>query len=154
MRKIQPYIEDYEPRFEPLVIPTGSPSAPEGQDAPPVSKNGPSSTNDSSRYYSAADYRALYISGELTPTAVALAILPLIRKDTSPPGEYSAGWFDSKVDLILAAAEASTCRYKEKRSLGPLDGVPTAVKDGEHTRVSSVKSTGVQGCVLRLKTED
>lgn len=83
------------------------------------------------KYYSAADYRELYISGELTPTAVAKAILPMIRRDTKPPGEHSIAWFDSKVDLILLAAEASTLRYKEKRSLGPLDGVPTAVK-GEH----------------------
>ena len=71
----------------------------------------------------------MYLSGELTPTAVAHAILPLIRRDLSPPGIHSIAWFDSRVDLILAAAEASTLRYKEKRPLGPLDGVPTAVKD-------------------------
>lgn len=82
------------------------------------------------KYYSASDYRELYLSGELTPTAVANAILPLIRRDTSPPGEHSMAWFASRVDLILAAAEASTLRYKEKRPLGPLDGVPTAVKGG------------------------
>jgi Asp-tRNA(Asn)/Glu-tRNA(Gln) amidotransferase A subunit family amidase len=83
----------------------------------------------SRKYYTVADYHRLYVSGELTPTAVAKAILPLIRKDTSPPGEHSIAFFDSKVDLVLAAAEASTLRYKEKRPLGPLDGVPTAIKD-------------------------
>lgn len=61
--------------------------------------------------------------------AVAKAILPLIRRDTSPPGEHSVAWFDSRVDLVLAAAAASTLRWKEKRPLGPLDGVPTAIKD-------------------------
>lgn len=76
-----------------------------------------------------AHYRALYLSGELTPLDVAQSILPFIRRDTSPPGEHSTAWFDVKVDLVIKAAEASTLRYREKRSLGPLDGVPTAVKD-------------------------
>lgn len=93
---------------------------------PNAGSNAPSPAR---KYYSAADYRELYISGELTPTAVAKAILPLIRRDTKPPGEHSIAWFDSRIDLILLAAEASTLRYKEKRSIGPLDGVPTAVKD-------------------------
>ena len=83
----------------------------------------------SRKYYTVADYHRMYVTGELTPTAVAKAILPLIRKDTSPPGEHSIAFFDSKVELVLAAAEASTLRYKEKRPLGPLDGVPTAAKD-------------------------
>jgi Asp-tRNA(Asn)/Glu-tRNA(Gln) amidotransferase A subunit family amidase len=82
-----------------------------------------------SKYYSIADYHSLYLSGELTPLAVAKAILPLVRRDTSPPGEHSMAWFDTKVDQVLKAAEESTRRYKEKRPLGPLDGVPTAVKD-------------------------
>jgi Asp-tRNA(Asn)/Glu-tRNA(Gln) amidotransferase A subunit family amidase len=79
--------------------------------------------------YSAAHYRALYLSGDVTPLDVVQSILPFIRRDTSPPGEHSTAWFDVKVDLVIKAAEASTLRYKEKRSLGPLDGVPTAVKD-------------------------
>lgn len=57
------------------------------------------------------------------------AILPLIRRDNSPPGEHSIAWIDSRIDLILAAAEASTLRWKEKSPLSLLDGVPTAVKD-------------------------
>lgn len=82
-----------------------------------------------SNYYSAADYHALYKSGELTPTAVVNAILPLIRRDTNPPGEHSTAWFSCQVDLVLAAAEASTKRYKEGRPLSIFDGVPTGVKD-------------------------
>lgn len=81
------------------------------------------------KYYSVADYHALYLSGDLTPTAVAKAILPLIRRDISPPGEHSIAWWDSRVDLVLAAAEASTLRYKDKRPIGILDGVPTGIKD-------------------------
>ena len=81
------------------------------------------------KYYSVADYHALYLSGELTPTAVAKAILPLIRRDVSLPVEYSVAWWDSRVDLILAAAKASTLRYKNNRPIGILDGIPTGIKD-------------------------
>ncbi|KAK6222158.1 hypothetical protein QIS74_04413 [Colletotrichum tabaci] len=38
-------------------------------------------------------------------------------------------WFEVHVESVLAMAAASTQRYKEKRSLGSLDGIPTAVKD-------------------------
>jgi Asp-tRNA(Asn)/Glu-tRNA(Gln) amidotransferase A subunit family amidase len=100
----------------------------ESKDDPPEptpcrKKQGPN------EYYSVADYQALYLSGELTPTAVARALLPLIRKDISPPGSHSIGWFDTRVDLVMAAAEASTLRYKNKAPLGPLDGIPAAIKD-------------------------
>jgi Asp-tRNA(Asn)/Glu-tRNA(Gln) amidotransferase A subunit family amidase len=115
LRKIQLGIEDYEPQFEPLVVPL--PEEPKPTKFP------------KSRYYSVADYRALYLSGELTPTDVARALIPLIRRDTTPPGQHSIAFFDTKVELVLKAAAESTQRYKEKRSLGLLDGVPTAVKD-------------------------
>lgn len=81
------------------------------------------------RYHSVSDYHALYKSGKLTPTAVAEALLPLIRRDISPRGEHSVAFLDSKVDIILKAAEASTLRYKQGTALGLLDGVPVAVKD-------------------------
>ncbi|KAF7553145.1 hypothetical protein G7Z17_g3858 [Cylindrodendrum hubeiense] len=80
-------------------------------------------------YYTVADYEALYLSGQATPTDVALALLPLIRRDVSPAANHSAAWMSARVDLILKAAEDSTRRYRENRPLGPLDGVPAAVKD-------------------------
>jgi hypothetical protein len=129
LRLIRTHIENYEPRYDPTVVPVAESTATaKTPDSVPSAKSKPSPVPK--HYYSASDYRALYISGELTPTAVANAILPLIRRDTTPPGEHSIAWFDSRVDIVLAAAEASTLRYKEKRSLGPLDGVPTAVKGG------------------------
>lgn len=79
--------------------------------------------------YSIAEYRALYLSGQLTPLAVVNSILPLIRRDVSPPGIHSTPWIDLKVDLVLKAAEESTLRYKENRSLGALDGILVAIKD-------------------------
>lgn len=79
--------------------------------------------------YSVADYRALYLSSQLTPLAVANIVLPLIRRDTSPPGVHSTAWISVRVELVIQAAEESTLRYKEKRSLGPLDGILVAIKD-------------------------
>jgi hypothetical protein len=131
LRKIQSQIEYFEPRFDPTVIAVANPSASKGRDTAPNSNGVTPSTKPPALYYSAADYRALYLKGELTPTAVAKAILPLIRKDLSPAGEHAIAFFDTRVDLVIAAAKASTLRYKEKHSLGPLDGVPTAIKDGE-----------------------
>ena len=63
------------------------------------------------------------------PTAVAKALLNFIGRDISQAGKHSVAWFESKVDLVLAAAEDSTIRYMKKLSLGLLDGVSTGVKD-------------------------
>lgn len=132
MRRIRKSIEVTEPRFDPTVFPladTGleSRSLPENgmEDEPLV----PVPVAAPRKQYSTADYRALYLSGELTPLDVVRAILPMIRRDTLPPGEHSIAWFEVKADRVIEAAKASTLRYKENRSLGPLDGVPTAVKD-------------------------
>ncbi|EEP82255.1 conserved hypothetical protein [Uncinocarpus reesii 1704] len=116
-------LDDYEPRFDPTVFPAKNYTA---HTVPsPVS----GSTKRRGDYYTAADYRALYQSGELTPRAVVDSLLPLIRRDTSPPGEHSVAFLQSQVDLIRAAADASTARYKNGTPLGPMDGVPVAVKD-------------------------
>ena len=95
------------------------------------------------KYYSVADYHALYKSGELTPTAVVKGLLPLIRRDLSTPGQHSNAFTDSRVELVLAAAEESTRRYQEVRPLGLFDGVPAAVKDefdldGYRTKLGSL----------------
>lgn len=127
VRKIRKLIEDSEPRYDPTVLPL-----PMDEAKDPAILHRESAVKSKSRpfkYYSTADYHEMYLSGTVTPLAVARAILPLIRRDTNPPGEHSIAWFDTKTDQVLAAAEASTKRYKEGRPLGPLDGVPTAVKD-------------------------
>jgi hypothetical protein len=81
------------------------------------------------RYHSIAEYHAMYLSGQLTPLAVVESLLPFIRRDISPKSHHSTAFIDSHVDVILEAARASTLRYKEGKSLGILDGVPTAIKD-------------------------
>ena len=131
MRTIRRHLDDYEPRHDPTVIPINQDSAPINAG---VSGHSSSSTSVSDRpskkgYYSVVDYHALYLSGELTPTAVAKALLPLIRRDIPSPSEYSIAWWESRVDLILLAAEASTLRYKTNRPIGILDGIPVGIKD-------------------------
>ncbi|OCK74693.1 glutamyl-tRNA amidotransferase subunit A [Lepidopterella palustris CBS 459.81] len=130
---IREYIEHTEPRFDPTVFPLEGGGSEFSESLEVEVENGvmhkPLLVHPVQKKYSVAHYRSLYLSGELTPLDVVQAILPLIRRDISPPGEHSMAWFDIKVDLVIKAAEASTLRYKEKRSLGPLDGIPTAVKD-------------------------
>lgn len=130
LRRIRKHIEHTEPRFDPTVFPlpeTDSQDPEDTQDDEAKHDDDDSPLQPTKN--SVATYRSLYLSGQLTPLDVVQAILPLIRRDLSPPGEHSVAWFDVRVDQILAAAKASTLRYKAKRSLGPLDGVPTAVKD-------------------------
>ena len=129
LRKIK-VLDDYEPRYDPTVIPiedhgskSTTRSSPSGSSRPYEGKA------PANRYYTVSDYHNLYISGKLTPTAVAEALLPLIRRDVAIKGEHSVAFLDSKVDIIRRQAEASTLRYKECKSLGLLDGVPVAVKD-------------------------
>lgn len=119
-----PALKDYEPRYDPTVTPIVDPTTAQKSSLP-----SPTQRRDGQGYNTSADYHALYVSGELTPTAVVEALFPLIRRDINPPGEYSVGFLESKIDIIRAAAAASTERYKLGKPLGPLDGVPVAVKD-------------------------
>ncbi|EEP75628.1 conserved hypothetical protein [Uncinocarpus reesii 1704] len=130
LRRIREDLGDYEPRFDPTVIPLPDPGNAERENEILLHSESQSTLErQHGNYYSVTDYHNMYMSGELTPIAVAKAIIPLIRRDITPPGEHSLAWFDTKIDLVLAAAEASTQRYKNKCPIGLLDGVPTAVKD-------------------------
>jgi Asp-tRNA(Asn)/Glu-tRNA(Gln) amidotransferase A subunit family amidase len=71
----------------------------------------------------------LYLSGELTPLAVAMSLLPLIQRDEKIKSHHSTAFIDSHAEAILEAARASTSRYKAGTPLSILDGIPTAIKD-------------------------
>ena len=131
LRKIRRHLDSYEARHDPTVIPVNQSSAPANAGISRHSSLSASVSDHPSKkkYHSVVDYHALYLSGELTPTAVAKALLPLIRRDVSSPSEYSIAWWESRVDLILLAAEASTLRYKTNRPIGILDGIPVGIKD-------------------------
>jgi amidase len=115
LRKLD--LDDYEPRYDPTVVPIGIDSSSINPVDPPY-KVGPRYAN---RHYSIADYHSAYESGKITPTAVAQAILALVPK-------HKEAFLDIVKDQVLAAAEESTQRYKEGRVRGMLDGVPLGVK--------------------------
>ncbi|KAI0450806.1 amidase signature domain-containing protein [Xylaria acuta] len=177
LTRISEFLDNVEPRFDPTVIPLDDahPESAVSTEVPvladSVSPSPPPSTPISALVesapvrYSVAHYRSLYTTGELTPLAVANALLPLIRRDTSPPGQHSTAWISVRVDLAIKAAEASTLRHREGRPLGPLDGIPVAIKDeydveGYATTIGSpivptdeehVKNIVDSWCVEKLK---
>ncbi|GKZ16732.1 hypothetical protein AbraCBS73388_004108 [Aspergillus brasiliensis] len=120
-------LDQYSARYDPTVIPVANPDAPAADWPVPTQKR-----QSNAGYYTSADYVARYTSGELTPLVVVEALLPMIRRDTKPPGKHSIAFLDSQVDKIRAAAEASTQRYKDGKPLGPMDGIPVAIKDEVH----------------------
>jgi len=118
-------LDEYEPRHDPTVIPIASSSDPKAvsiEHLPP-----PRPRAHAHQHYTSADYVSSYKSEELTPSDVAEVLIPLISRDAK--GEHSVAFLESKAELVRAAAQASTKRYQEGKSLGPLDGVPVAVKD-------------------------
>lgn len=122
------HLDQYEPRYDPAVVPVLDDS--DEQQQPPRKLPAPKTRRgDGTAYYTSADYHARYLSGELTPTAVVEALLPLIRRGGDKEGPHAVAFLESRDDLIRAAAAASTERYKNGKPLGPLDGVPVAVKD-------------------------
>ncbi|KAH0837489.1 hypothetical protein AYO21_08912 [Fonsecaea monophora] len=122
------YLDEYEIRLDPTVVPR---SITTSQDPVPSLTELPLPRPRASNtdYYTCADYHKLYKSGKVTPSDVIEYLIPLIRRDTQPAGQYSVAFIDSKVDLVRAAAKASTERYRAGNPLSVLDGVPLAVKD-------------------------
>jgi Asp-tRNA(Asn)/Glu-tRNA(Gln) amidotransferase A subunit family amidase len=90
---------------------------------------GPEPLELAGRFYSAADYHGMYSRGEVTPLQVVQGLLPLIRRDVTPSSKYAVAWLQTDVEAVLAAARASTERWKNKQPMSVLDGVPFGVKD-------------------------
>jgi len=171
LRSIAAQIREYEPWFEPQVVPLADDSEDEDlggkdDDAEPVDERADpvhKAVYPDARYYSVVDYHDLFLSGALTPLDVVEVLLPLIRRDVPQPTEHSKAWFETNVEKVLAAARASTQRYKEGRCLGVLDGVPTGVKDeydidgyrtclgSRNTYVSSADQVETSWCVRQLQ---
>ena len=71
------------------------------------------------------DYHAAYASGEVTPAAVADAVLAFLETERG-----AANWLcELHPDHVRAQAAAATRRYVAGAPLSVLDGVPFAVKD-------------------------
>jgi Asp-tRNA(Asn)/Glu-tRNA(Gln) amidotransferase A subunit family amidase len=79
-------------------------------------------------FETAADFVAAYLNKQTTPKQVAQRILEATTEfdAMTPPMRV---FIAQTASDLLAQAEASTQRYRAGRPLGPLDGVPVAVKD-------------------------
>ena len=74
------------------------------------------------------DYTRAYQQGETTPLEVAERVLAAIQ--ASDQGQKPLRLFISVLpEDLLAQAQAASERYRNGTPLGPLDGVPVAVKD-------------------------
>lgn len=82
-----------------------------------------------STFYSVLDYHDAYKSGKTTPTQVVEALLQVIQGQNPKHKDQAISWIETNVELIRAAAERSTARWKAGKALGVLDGVPVGVKD-------------------------
>jgi hypothetical protein len=128
-------LDELEARYEPVVIPFKKSedyavpeyTNPEALSATP--EGVPTEKAPNGRFWSVRDYYQAYKSGKITPTDVVNALLPLIRRDVKEKTNYSTAFLSTQVDVVLAAAEASTLIWKQGKRFGVLDGVPIAVKD-------------------------
>ncbi|KAF1814077.1 amidase signature enzyme [Eremomyces bilateralis CBS 781.70] len=125
-------LDAVECRFDPTVIPAAqdaSATVETGTYTRPSEFGAVEADAGAGRYYSVLDFHKAYTEGRFTPTDVAEALLPLIRRDVEEPTSHSVAWMDTKVELVRKAAEEATKRYQAGTPIGILDGVPVAVKD-------------------------
>jgi Asp-tRNA(Asn)/Glu-tRNA(Gln) amidotransferase A subunit family amidase len=79
-------------------------------------------------YRTAADFAAAYRSGETGPLQVAEAFLAAWKASDQGPAPLRA-FIAVQGEDVLAQARASAQRIRAGKALGPLDGVPVAIKD-------------------------
>ncbi|KAL8923841.1 MAG: hypothetical protein Q9208_004402 [Pyrenodesmia sp. 3 TL-2023] len=127
-------LDDYEPRYDPTVIKL--PSSSHDSDSSREGNEGYKSASEitdirdqqsliPTRYHSSAFYTRQYQSQQLTPTKVIEGLLAQI----SAKKEHSTAFLQIIPEKVVAAAEASTTRWRNGKPLSPLDGVPVAIKD-------------------------
>ncbi|KAL9037345.1 MAG: hypothetical protein Q9180_003770 [Flavoplaca navasiana] len=117
-------LDDYEPRYDPTVIKLS-----DSLDGEPIEETISNISIEyqtiSNRHYSAAYFTSAYKAGKLTPTEVITGLLDQISAEK----RHSVAFLQIIPEKVIAAAEASTARYKSGKPLSLLDGVPVAVKD-------------------------
>lgn len=115
-------LKEYDPRCDPAVVPLESNNS-NAASASTADLPYTASPKQPNRHLSIADYHSAFETGKLTPLAVAEVLLDLAN---SP--KHKVAFLSVKENQVLAAAKASTQRYKEGKELGMLDGVPVAIK--------------------------
>ena len=79
-------------------------------------------------FQSTKAFHSQYLSLKTTPTKVCMALIDNLELDMAQVIPLNAMNKYNKND-ILRQAEASTKRYADKCPIGPLDGIPIAIKD-------------------------
>ena len=115
---------DEPPTFLPLY------SRSEGAAPPSQPENGPTGLRSSPgfRFRSIRDYQTAYLEGVATPEQVAECAMAAIAASDRPPNPIRA-FIACQSDDVMPQAREATGRWKAGKSLGPLDGVPIAIKD-------------------------
>jgi Asp-tRNA(Asn)/Glu-tRNA(Gln) amidotransferase A subunit family amidase len=85
-------------------------------------------TEKAFRYWSIEDYLTKYKNQDLTPSQVALAIFKAVKDSDGQSTPIRAIVVMNEAE-ILEHARDSTERYRKNCPLGPLDGVPVAIKE-------------------------
>jgi Asp-tRNA(Asn)/Glu-tRNA(Gln) amidotransferase A subunit family amidase len=133
VHRIGSELEKYEARYNPTVIPDRKLAEGAVEDSEDqfirrwLARDRPA--GDAARYVSVRDFHDAYVKGTTTPTDVANALLALITSATNKKSGHAVAFSQVNRDLVLAAANAATERYRNGTQRGPLDGVPIAVKD-------------------------
>ena len=117
-------LDGYDSRCDPTVVPIDESDVDNSASITAVSSSYNPGLTSSNRHYSIKDYHSAYETGQMTPTAVAEALLDLICKNP----KHKTAFLEIRKERVIAAAEASTQRYKIGKSLGVFDGVPVGVK--------------------------
>ncbi|CAJ1966504.1 unnamed protein product [Cylindrotheca closterium] len=81
------------------------------------------------KYHTSQDYVEKYKSGELSPYQVALAVIKATKDSNEIKPKSLNAIVQMKEDDLLQQAKESSERYKKKKTMGPLDGVPVVIKD-------------------------
>ena len=117
-------LDGYEPRYDPTVVPVEESAASVSATITSLNSTYNPSSPTKDRHYSINDYHSAYKAGSVTPTAVAEALLDLISKHP----QHKDAFLEIHKERVIAAADASTQRYKAGKALGMFDGVPVGVK--------------------------
>lgn len=116
------------PAWEPLTVL----AAPVAADGSPATGSdiaaGPAERSGSFPFETVSAFAAAYRDGTTTPEVVAERVLAWARESDAalPPLRV---FIAQDPGDVMEQARASTARFRAGRSLGPLDGVPIAVKD-------------------------
>jgi Asp-tRNA(Asn)/Glu-tRNA(Gln) amidotransferase A subunit family amidase len=102
--------------------------APQVDSQPEIVPFQPGAQPEAFPYRTVRDFAAAYRQGALSPVEVAERVLAAIEASETGPAPLRTFIAIQRED-VLSQARASAQRYASGKPLGPLDGVPVAVKD-------------------------